>query len=151
MFEEFITSLNSRVKLALLASSYFSVLQISYWLGFDYPFFAFYGLLLTPVVASFFVGYLTREMETAIKMIIACLTIHTGVSFALEIFYSVETAFLFLPTCVSYWTFHIVLATPVSLAGVIFSEYDSHIISMTASSMKKMKQTIERLKNRVRA
>lgn len=143
--------MNSRVKFALLASSYFSVLLISYWLGFDYPFFAFYGLLLAPVVASFFVGYFTREIETAIKMIIACLTLHAGVEIALLSFYSVETAFIFLPTYVSYWTSHVVLAIPASFAGVIFSEFDSRIISMIVSSMKKMKQTIERLASRVRA
>jgi len=147
---EFITSMSSRLKFAILVSSYLSVLLISYLLGFFYPFFTPYGWLLIPVGASFFVGYLTREVETATKTIIACLSLHTGVVFALLNFSSVEKAFIALPIFVSYWAFHIVLGITASFAGVTFSELDRHIISMMVRLVKKIKQTTERLISRVR-
>jgi hypothetical protein len=147
---EFITSMNSRLKFAILVSSYLSVLLISYLLGFLYPFFTPYGWLLIPVVASFFVGYLTREVETATKIIIACLSLHTGAVFALLNFSSVEKAFIALPTFVSYWAFHIVLGIPTSFAGVTFSELDSHIVSMVSCLAKRTKQTTENLISKVR-
>jgi len=142
--------MNSRLKFAVLVSSYLSVLLISYLLGFLYPFFTSYGWLLIPVVASFFVGYLARDVETATKIIIACLSLHTGVVFALLNFSSVEKAFIALPTFLSYWVFHIVLGIPASLAGMTFSELDSHIVSMVVCLVKRMKQTTENLISKVR-
>jgi hypothetical protein len=147
---EFITSMNSRLKFAILVSSYLSVLLISYLLGFLYPFFTSYGWLLIPVVASFFVGYLAREAETATKIIIACLSLHTGGVFVLLNFSSVEKAFIALPIFVSYWAFHIVLGIPTSFAGATFSELDSHIVSMVVCLAKRAKQTTENLTSKVR-
>jgi hypothetical protein len=148
--EEFITSMNSRLAFAILVSSYLSVLLVSYLLGFLYPFFTPYGWLLIPAAASFFVGYLTKEVETATEMIIACLSLHTGIVFVLLNFSSVERAFLAFPTFVSYWTTHIVLGVPISFAGVIFSDYSSNIIAMSVCLVKKLKQITERLLGTVR-
>jgi len=143
--EEFVTSMNSRLTFATLVSSYLSVLLVSYLLGFFYPFFTPYGWLLVPVAASFFVGYLTKEVETATEMIIACLSLHTGIVFALFNFSSVEKAFLAFPTFVSYWTFHIVLGVPTSFVGVIFSDNTSYIIDVSVSLVKKIKQIVTKL------
>jgi len=147
---EFITSMNSRLKFAILVSLYLSVLLISYLLGFLYSFFTFYGWLLIPVVASFFVGYLTREVETATKIIIACLSLNTWAFFVLLNFSSVEEAFTALPIFVSFWIFHIVLSIPTLLAGITFSELDSHIVSMVVCLAKRTKQTTENLLSKVR-
>ena len=147
---EFIASMNSRLEFAILVSSYLSVLLISYLLGFLYPFFTSYGWLLIPVVASFFVGYLAREVETSTKIIIACLSLHTGAVFALLNSSSVEKAFIALPTFVSYWAFNIVLGIPASFAGVTFSELDSHIASMVVCLARRTKQTTENLISKVR-
>ncbi|UCH69990.1 MAG: hypothetical protein JSV29_07105 [Candidatus Bathyarchaeota archaeon] len=148
--EEFATSMNSRLTFAILVSSYLSVLLVSYLLGFFYPFFTPYGWLLVPLVASFFVGYLTREVETATKIIIACLSLHTGIIFALLNFSSVEKAFIAVPTFVSYWIFHIVLGVLMSFAGITLSDYTSYIIAMSVCIVKKIKQITERLLGTVR-
>ena len=142
--------MNSRLEFAILVSSYFSVLLISYLLGFLYPFFTPYGGLLIPVGASFFVGYLTREVETATKIIIPCLSLNTWAVFALLNFSSVEKAFTALPIYLSFWIFHIVLSIPTLLAGITFSELDSHIVSMVVCLVKRTKQTTEKLISKVR-
>ncbi len=140
----------ARLTFSILVSSYLSVLMVSYLLGFFYPFFTPYGWLLVPLVASFFVGYLTREVETATKIIIACLSLHTGIIFALLNFSSVEKAFIALPTFVSYWIFHIVLGVLISFAGITFSDYTSYIIAMSVCIVKKIKQITEKLLGTVR-
>jgi len=89
--------MNSRRAFVILGSFYFFVLLVSYLLGFLYPFFTPYGWLLIPVVANFFVGYLVKEVDTAIKIIIACLSLNTGIVFG---WLSVSTgydAFLSIP------------------------------------------------------
>lgn len=147
---EFVTSMNSRLTFAILVSSYLSVLLVSYLLGFFYPFFKPYGWLLIPLAASFFVGYLTGEVETATKMIIACLSLHTGLVYALLNFSSVEKAFVALPTFVSYWVFHIVLGVSISFAGISFSDYSSYMIAMSVCLVKKIKQITKKLLGTVR-
>jgi len=71
--------MNPRLGFVVLGSFYFFVLLVSYLLGFLYPFFTPYGWLLIPVVANFFVGYLVKEVDTAIKIIITCLSLNTGI------------------------------------------------------------------------
>jgi hypothetical protein len=137
--------MNPRFAFVVLGGFYFFVLLVSYVLGFFYPFFTPYGWLLVPVTASFFVGYLTKEIETATKMIIACLSLHTGIVFVLFNFSSVEKAFIALPTFVSYWTFHIALGVPISFVGVIFSDNTSYIIDASVSFVKKIKQIVTKL------
>ena len=118
-----VISLNSRLAFVIFAGLYLSVLLVSYLLGHFYPFFAPYGWLLVPVVASFFVGYLIREVYTAVKLIIVCLTLNTGIVFVLLIFSSVENAFIAMPTFASYWIFHILLGILVSFVGTTVRDY----------------------------
>ena len=145
-----ITSMNSRLAFVIFGSFYFSVLLVSYLLGHFYPFFTPYGWLLVPVVANFWVGYLVREVDTATKIIIACLSLHTGIIFVLLNFSSVEDDFVAMPTFVSYCTIHIVLGITVSCVGITVRDYSSYIIAVSVCLVKKMKQIIERLLSKVR-
>jgi hypothetical protein len=115
--------LNSRLAFIIFAGLYLSVLLVSYLLGHFYPFFAPYGWLLVPVVASFFVGYLIREVDTAVKLIIVCLTLNTGIVFGLLSFSSVENAFNSMPTFASYLVFNILLSVLVSFVGITVRDY----------------------------
>jgi len=116
-------SVNPRLAFVVSWSSYLSILLVSYLLGHFYPFFAPYGWLLVPVVASFFAGYLIREVYTAVKLIIVCLTLNTGIVFGLLNFSSVENAFNAMPTFASYWIFHILLGILVSFVATTVRDY----------------------------
>jgi fluoride ion exporter CrcB/FEX len=140
-----VISLNSRLAFVILESLYFAILLVSYLLGFFYPFFTPYGWLLIPVVASFFVGYLVKEVDTAIKIIIVCLSLNTGIVFGWLIFSSIDDAFLSLPTIASYYTFHIVLGVTASAIGIAVREDSGDIIAVFVHLVKKMKQIIEKL------
>jgi len=118
-----VISLNSRLAFVILAGLYLSVLLGSYLLGYFYPFFAPYGWLLVPIVASFFVGYLIREVDTAVKLIIVCLTLNTGIVFGLLSFSSVENAFIAMPTFASYWVFNILLGILASFVATTVRDY----------------------------
>lgn len=83
----------ARLTFVVLVSLYFSILLTSYLLEHFYPFFTPYGLLVIPVVANFFVGYLVREVDTAIKIIVACFFLHAGIVIGLVNVPSVHNAF----------------------------------------------------------
>ena len=118
-----VISLNSRLGFIIFGGLYLSVLLVSHLLGYFYPFFAPYGWFLVPVVASFFVGYLIREVDTAVKLIVVCLTLNTGIVFGLLNFSSVESAFIAMPTFASYWLFNILLGVLGSFVGITVRDY----------------------------
>jgi hypothetical protein len=134
--------MNSRLAYVILGSFYFFVLLVSYVLGFLYPFFTPYGWLLIPVVANFFVGYLVKELDTAIKIIIACLSLNTGIVFG-GMFVSIDyDALLSIPLLTSYYTLHVVLGVAVSLMGTAVREYHDDAIAVSVHLVKKIKQII---------
>ena len=137
--------MNPRLVSAISGSLYLSVLLVSYLLGFFYPFLTTYCWLLMPVVASFFVGYSVKEMDTAIMIIIVCLSLESGIVFGWLIFSSIDDAFLSLPTIASYYTFHIAVGVTASAIGVGVREDSGDIIAVFTHLMKKMKQIIEKL------
>jgi len=145
-----VISTNPRLAFVILGSLYFAVLLVSYLLGQLYPFFTPYGWLLIPVVTSFFVGYLVKEVDTAIKTIVVCLSLNTGIVFGLLFFSSIDDAFLSIPTIASYYTFHIVLGATASAIGVAVREDRGDIIAICVHLVKKMKQIIEKLLGMVR-
>jgi len=141
--------MNSRLAFVILGSFYFFVLLGSYLLGFLYPFFTPYGWFLIPIVANFFVGYLVREVDTAIKIIIVCLSLNTGIVFG---WLSVSTgydAFLSIPLLASYYTLHIVLGVTTSLIGTAVREYRNYVIDVSVRLVKKIKQIIEKRSSKV--
>jgi len=146
-----VTSTNPRLAFVILGSLYFAVLLVSYFLGeFLYPFFTPYGWLLIPVVASFFVGYSVEEVDTATKIIIACLSLNTGIVFGWLNVSSDYDAFLSIPLIVSYYTTHIVLGVTASAIGITVREDSGDVIAICVHLVKKMKQIIEKLLGMVR-
>jgi len=141
--------MNSRRAFVILGSFYFFVLLVSYLLGFLYPFFTPYGWLLIPVVANFFVGYLVKEVDTAIKIIIACLSLNTGIVFG---WLSVSTgydAFLSIPLFASYYTLHAVLGVAVSSIGTAVREYRDDVVAVSVHLVKKIRRIIEKRSSKV--
>ena len=141
--------MNPRLAFVILGSFYFFVLLVSYLLGFLYPFFTPYGWFLIPIVANFFVGYLVREVDTAVKIIIACLSLNTGIVFGWLSVSSGYDAFLSIPLLASYYTLHIVLGIAVSLIGTTVREYSNYIIDVSVRLVKKIKQIIEKRSSKV--
>jgi len=141
--------MNPRLAFVILGSFYFFVLLVSYLLGFLYPFFTPYGWFLIPIVANFFVGYLVKEVDTAIKIIIACLSLNTGIVFGWLSVSSGYDAFLSIPLLASYYTLHIVLGIAVSLIGTTVREYSNYIIDVSVRLVKKIKQIIEKRSSKV--
>ena len=141
--------MNPRLAFVILGSLYFSVLLVSYLLGQFYPFFTPYGWLLIPVVANFWVGYLVREVDSAVKMIIECLSLQTIIVFGWLNVSPVYDAFLSIPTIASYYIVNIALGIPVSLIGITVREYSSNIIAVCVHLVIKMKQIIKRLSSKV--
>jgi len=145
-----VISTNPRLAFVILGSLYFAVLLVSYLLGQFYPFFTPYSWLFIPVAASFLVGYLVKEVDTAIKTIVVCLSLNTGIVFGWLFFSSIDDAFLSIPTIASYYTFHIVLGVTASAIGVAVREDSGDIIAICVHLVKKMKQIIEKLLGMVR-
>jgi len=141
--------MNPRLAFVILGSFYFFVLLVSYLLGFLYPFFTPYGWFLIPIVANFFVGYLVREVDTAVKIIIACLSLNTGIVFGWLSVSSGYDAFLSIPLLASYYTLHVVLGIAVSLIGTTVREYSNYIIDVSVRLVKKIKQIIEKRSSKV--
>jgi hypothetical protein len=141
--------MNSRRAFVILGSFYFFVLLVSYLLGFLYPFFTPYGWLLIPVVANFFVGYLVKEVDTAIKIIITCLSLNTGIVFGWLFFSSIDDAFLSIPLLASHYTLHAVLGVAVSSIGTAVREYRDDVIAVSVRLVKKIKQIIEKRPSKV--
>jgi len=141
--------MNPRLAFVILGSFYFFVLLVSYLLGFLYPFFTPYGWFLIPIVANFFVGYLVKEVDTAVKIIIACLSLNTGIVFGWLSVSSGYDAFLSIPLLASYYTLHIVLGIAVSLIGTTVREYSNYIIDVSVRLVKKIKQIIEKRSSKV--
>jgi len=140
-----VTSINPRLAFVILGSFYFSVLLVSHLLGFVYPFLTPYCWFVIPIVANFFVGYLVKEVEPAIKIIIACLSLHTSIVFGWLNVSSDYDAFSSIPIIVSYYTLHIVLGVTLSFVGITVREYSSSIIAVSVRLVKKIKQIIEKL------
>lgn len=141
--------MNSRLVFVVLGSFYFFVLLVSYFLGVLYPFFTPYGWLLIPVVANFFVGYLVKEVDTTISIIVACLSLNTAIVFG---WLSVSTgydAFLSIPLLASYYMLHVVLGIAVSFIGTAVREYRNDVIAVSVHLVKKIKQIIKKRSNKV--
>jgi len=136
--------MNSRLAFVILGSFYFFVLPVSYLLGFLYPFFTPHGWLLIPVIANFFVGYLVKEVDTAIKIIIACLSLNTGIVFGGMCVSADYDALLSIPFLTSYYILHVVLGVAVSLMGTAVREYRDDTIVVCVHLVKKIKQIVER-------
>jgi len=91
---KFQEKMNPRLVFAISGSLYLSVLLVSYLLALFYPFLTPYCWLLIPVVANFFVGYLTEDVEIAVKIIIVSFFLHTAIVIGLLNSYLVHDAFL---------------------------------------------------------
>jgi hypothetical protein len=115
--------MNSRLAFVVFGSFYFFVLLASYLLVLFYPFFTPYGWFLVPVVANFFVGYLVKEVNKAIEIIIAYVFLHVGIIIGLLNVSSVYDAFL------SMHTHSMLLRSPFSawIIAIIFIYYLVHI------------------------
>jgi hypothetical protein len=147
---ESVTSMNPRLAFVILGSLYFAVLLVSYFLGeILYPFFTPYGWIFIPILANFFVGYLVKEVDTATKIIIACLSLNTGIVFVWLNVSSDYDAFTSIPLIVSYYTFHVVLGITVSLIGITVRDYSSSIIAVSVRLVKKIKQIIGKRSSKV--
>jgi len=144
-----VTSMNPRLAFVILGSFYFFVLLGSYLLGFLYPFFIPYGWFLVPVLANFCLGYLVREVEPTIKIIIVCLSLHTGIVFGWLNVSPDYDAFETIPIIVSYYTSQIVLGITISLIGITVRDYSSSIIAVSVRLVKKIKQMIGKLSSKV--
>jgi hypothetical protein len=144
-----VTSMNPKLVFVISGSFYFSVLLISYLLGFLYPFSTPYGWVLIPILANFFVGYLIQEVEPAIKIIIVCLSLNTGIVFGWLNVSSDYDAFSSIPIIVSYYTLHVPLGITVSLVGTTVRDYSSSIIAVSVRLVKKIKQMIGKLSSKV--
>jgi hypothetical protein len=72
-------SMKPKFSFVILGSLFLSVLVVSYLLPFFYPFLTPYCWILIPVVANFLVGYLTEEVDTAVKVIFAVFLLQTFV------------------------------------------------------------------------
>jgi len=147
--EEFVTFMKPRLAFVILGSLYFSVLLGSYLLGQLYPFFTPYGWLLIPVVANFWVGYLVREVDSAVKIIIECLSLQTIIVFGWLSVSSGYDVFLFIPNVASYYIVNIVLGITVSLVGITVRECSSDINAVCVHLVIKMKQIIKKLSSKV--
>jgi hypothetical protein len=141
--------MNPRLAFVVLGSLYFFVLLVSYFLGFLYPFFTPYGWLLIPVIANFFVGYLVKEVDTAIKIIIACLSLNIGIVFGGLSVSTGYDAFLSIPLLASYYTLHIVLGVAVSLIGTAVREYRNDVVAVSVRLVKKIRRIIEKRSSKV--
>jgi len=91
---KFQEKMNLRLVFAISGSLYLSVLLVSYLLALFYPFLTPYCWLLIPVVANFFVGYLTEDVETAVTIVIVSFFLHTAIVIGLLNSYLVNDAFL---------------------------------------------------------
>jgi len=141
--------MNPKLVFVISGSFYFSVLLISYLLGFLYPFFTPYGWVLIPILANFFVGYLIQEVEPAIKIIIVCLSLNTGIIFGWLNVSPDYDAFTSIPIIVSYYTFHACIGITISLIGITVRDYSSSIIAVSVRLVKKIKQIIDKPRSKV--
>ena len=78
-------------------SLFLLVLLVSYLFSASNPYTAFYGWLIIPAVASFFVGYVIAELHTAIETILASFLLHAPIIIVLL---SIPLFFYSLPS----WT-----------------------------------------------
>lgn len=122
LYKKLPASMNTKLAFVVFGSSYISVLIASCLLALSYAFFAWHGLFLIPIVASFYIGYFAGDLETSIKIIIVGSSLQAGTLFALLSFYSIPKSFLIVE-CI----YSAVLGIAMSLIGVGFREESSNI------------------------
>jgi hypothetical protein len=146
---ERVISLNSRLAFVIFGGLYLSVLLFSYLLGHFYPFFALYGLFFVPVVANFWVGYLIKEVDTVIKVIVVGFFLQAVILLPL-LYSSISDVFIGMVTISSYDVLQVPLGITVSFVGATVREDSDNIIAVCTHFEKKMKQTIEKAVSKVR-
>jgi hypothetical protein len=137
-------SVNPRLAFVVSWSSYFSILLVSCLLGLFYPFFAPYGLFFVPVVANFWVGYLVKEEDMAIKVILASSFLQAVILLPL-LYSSISNVFISRVTISSYYILQVPLGITVSFVGKTVRKNSNEIIALYTYFEKKMKQIIEKL------
>ena len=141
-------SVNPRLAFVVSWSSYFSILLVSYLLGHFYPFFAPYGLFFVPLVANFWVGYLVKEVDTTIKVILVSFFLQAVILLPL-LYFSIYEILFGLTSISSYYILQVPLGIAVSFVGVTVREENNEIIAVCTYSGKKMKQIIEKTVSKV--
>jgi len=152
---------------------YFSVLLASYLLVFFNALSILYGWGIIPVAASFFVGWclVEEEVDTVVKINIACFFLHAGIIIGLlnvplvydafwSLVYEVSKQSPFLGTTYpeasiigiifAYYILNIPWGITASFIGGTIREYSSDIIAVCTYLVKKMKQIIEKAVSKVR-
>jgi len=138
-------ALNSNLTFAISGSSYLSVLLVSYLMPLFYPYLTPYCWLLIPVVANFFVGYFVREVQTAVKIIIASLLLHTSIVIGLLMVPSIYDAFksyfendsslLIVLLVLGYPVVHTILGVTISFIAVMVRYYIGELKKLLLNRM----------------
>lgn len=101
------------------------------------------------MAANFFVGCLVEEVDTVIQVIIACLSLNTGIVFGGLCVSAGYDALLSIPLLASYYTLHVVLGVAVSLIGTAVREYRDDVVAVSVRLVKKIRQIIEKRSSKV--
>jgi hypothetical protein len=144
-----VISLNSRLAFIIFAALYLSVLLVSYLLSHFYPFFALYGLFFVPVVANFLIGYLVKEVDLAIKVIVVGFFLQAVILLPL-LYFSIYEILFGLTIISSYYILQVPLGVVMSFVGATAREENNEIIAVCTHFEKKMKQIIEKAVSKVR-
>lgn len=143
------TSVNPRLAFVVSWSSYLSILLVSYLLSHFNPFFAPYGLFFVPVVANFWVGYLVKEEDMAIKVILVSFFLQAVILLPL-LYSSISDVFISMVTLSSYYILQVSLGIAGSFVGTTVRENSNEIIAVCICLGKKMKQIIEKAASKVK-
>jgi len=136
--------MNVRPMFVILGIFYLSVLVISYLLAVSYTSLAPYGftsvapysLLLIPIIANFCVGYLAKDVYTAVKIIVAGFFLQAGIIFALLYSSSASDVFVGVTVYSSYYVLQVPLSLAAALAGTFVREDINDIVAVGKHSIE---------------
>ena len=119
------------------------------FVGFLIPIFYPLWLVTCTCSSQLFCRVLSKRSGYAIKIIIACLSLYTGIVFGWLNVSSEYDAFLSIPIIASYYTLHVVFGIAVSLIGTTVRDYSNYIIDVSVRLVKKIKQIIEKRSSKI--
>jgi len=145
-----VTQMNPKLAFVVFGSLYLIVMVASYLVSVSYLYFAPYGLFLLPAIANFCIGYFTKDVYKAIKIIIVGSSLQASMLLALLYSSSLSHAFFGLVPITSYYTIQVPLGIVISLAGTVVREDRSDIIVVCTHLVEKTKQIIKEAISEVR-
>jgi hypothetical protein len=109
--------LDIKQEIPIVVSLYLPILVLSYLAILFSPFLTrLFGLMLVLLASDFVIGFVVRELDEAVKILLACFLLQACV--ALLVFYGEAQWFL------AAWSYvmHIILGIPVSFIGLTVRE-----------------------------